>query len=326
MEQQKARQARRLLFNTWRLPDPNSACCRLLPPHTPPCCSWQPGMGQREAQQLAVAIHSLAEQTGGAGNFRFGAAFNCQPGIPFFPAATAAAGCSGFALGTENSALLHEAFQQAAADAAAAAAGEGAAGSDGSVLFAAQACLRSVMTVALQPLEELAQQLAADSGRPYLGIDASIAPALEPPSIPSAYELLRLGRFGGCGTLAVSGWLRPGGRGAALTPSCAMCKAYAACGATTAHYQAGALSAAAAAERITAALKSLPVKLCGYSGLMLPVCEDSGLAEAANDGRISISSLLHYSGARALLAPEVCSPHDCHSVQACHQAGRGAGR
>jgi uncharacterized protein (UPF0210 family) len=56
---------------------------------------------------------------------------------------------------------------------------------------------------------------------------------------------------------------------------------------------------AAAAERITAALKSLPIKLCGYSGLMLPVCEDGGLAQAVNEGRISIGSLLHYSGAPA---------------------------
>jgi hypothetical protein len=61
------------------------------------------------------------------------------------------------------------------------------------------------MTDALQPVEALAQQLAAEQGLPYLGIDASIAPALEPPSIPAAYELLGLGAFGGLGTLAVSG-------------------------------------------------------------------------------------------------------------------------
>ncbi len=49
------------------------------------------------------------------------------------------------------------------------------------------------------------------------------------------------------------------------------------------------------AERITAALKSLPLKLCGYSGLMLPVCEDSGLAAAADGGLISLQTLLLYS-------------------------------
>jgi hypothetical protein len=50
------------------------------------------------------------------------------------------------------------------------------------------------------------------------------------------------------------------------------------------------------AERITAALKALPIKLCGYSGLMLPVMEDEGLARAADEQRITVGSLLHYSG------------------------------
>lgn len=68
-----------------------------------------------------------------------------------------------------------------------------------------QGCLRRVLTEALQPVETLAQQLAAAAGQPFLGIDASLAPALEPPSIPAAYELLGLGRFGGAGTLAISG-------------------------------------------------------------------------------------------------------------------------
>lgn len=46
---------------------------------------------------------------------------------------------------------------------------------------------------------------------------------------------------------------------------------------------------------VTETLKSLPFKLCGYSGLMLPVCEDLGLCEAANEGRINISKLLLFS-------------------------------
>lgn len=50
------------------------------------------------------------------------------------------------------------------------------------------------------------------------------------------------------------------------------------------------------AERITAALKALPIKLCGYSGLMLPVMEDEGLARVADEQRITVGSLLHYSG------------------------------
>ncbi len=76
---------------------------------------------------------------------------------------------------------------------------------DSSLPSCLQGCLRRVLAEALQPVEALAEQLATATGQPYLGIDASLAPALEPPSIPAAYELLGLGRFGGAGTLAVSG-------------------------------------------------------------------------------------------------------------------------
>lgn len=160
-------------------------------------------MGQREARQLAAAIHGLEAGKAGA-TFRFGVAFNCrQRGIPFFPAAAACEGPegAGFAIGTENSGLLHRAFLAAAAQAAAADGG----GGGGAVLDAAQASLAHEMAAALAPVEALARQLAAASGQAYRGIDASIAPALEPPSIPASYELLGLGAFGGCGTLAISG-------------------------------------------------------------------------------------------------------------------------
>lgn len=46
---------------------------------------------------------------------------------------------------------------------------------------------------------------------------------------------------------------------------------------------------------ITRVLKSLSVNLCGYSGLMLPVCEDAGLAERANEQRYNLTNLLLYS-------------------------------
>ena len=54
----------------------------------------------------------------------------------------------------------------------------------------------------------------------------------------------------------------------------------------------GTLEACAA---ITAALKSLAVKTCGYSGLMLPVLEDPLLAQRADEGRYRIRDLLLYS-------------------------------
>jgi len=46
---------------------------------------------------------------------------------------------------------------------------------------------------------------------------------------------------------------------------------------------------------ITRVLKNLSVKTCGYSGLMLPVCEDAGLVARAGDGTYTISNLLLYS-------------------------------
>lgn len=46
---------------------------------------------------------------------------------------------------------------------------------------------------------------------------------------------------------------------------------------------------------ITAVMKRLPVERCGYSGLMLPVTEDAGLAARAGQGRLSVQQLLFYS-------------------------------
>ena len=50
-----------------------------------------------------------------------------------------------------------------------------------------------------------------------------------------------------------------------------------------------------AAATVTAALKDIPVKQTGYSGLMLPVMEDSRLAQRWSEGRLSLDALLSYS-------------------------------
>ncbi|HYL64933.1 MAG TPA: DUF711 family protein [Candidatus Methylomirabilis sp.] len=50
-----------------------------------------------------------------------------------------------------------------------------------------------------------------------------------------------------------------------------------------------------AAATITAAIKDIKVKQTGYSGLMLPILEDSRLAQRWSEGRIAIDSLLSYS-------------------------------
>jgi len=50
-----------------------------------------------------------------------------------------------------------------------------------------------------------------------------------------------------------------------------------------------------AAALITAAIKDVKVKQTGYTGLMLPILEDTRLAQRWSEGRISIDSLLSYS-------------------------------
>ena len=57
----------------------------------------------------------------------------------------------------------------------------------------------------------------------------------------------------------------------------------------------GSASTLAGCAAITDVLKSLRLKTCGYSGLMLPVLEDPVLAQRASEGRFSVRELLLYS-------------------------------
>lgn len=57
----------------------------------------------------------------------------------------------------------------------------------------------------------------------------------------------------------------------------------------------GSASTLSACAMITDVLKSVEVKRCGYSGLMLPVIEDKVLAQRASEGRFSVQELLLYS-------------------------------
>jgi hypothetical protein len=136
----------------------------------------------------------LCASADGAANFRFCAAANCSSGIPYFPVAAAAPAARGFAIGTENDAVLHAAFTAAAARS----------GLD--CIAAADAELRQQMTAALEPVEAVAAKLAKrHPSWSYMGIDTSIAPGLGTPAMTSAYEaLLGGGSFGGPGTLSIS--------------------------------------------------------------------------------------------------------------------------
>lgn len=197
--------------------------------------AWQPEWDLNEARLLAEEIFDTALLSNSA-NFRLAVSFNCPANCPYFPVASAGEN-RGFALGLENSGLLHQALLNA---------------NDGG-LNAVCSSVLSHLTTALQPMERVGKQLERDLGVRYLGIDTSIAPALNPPSIPEAFEATGI-----CSNFASAGSL-------------------------------------ALAERITAALKAVPVTTCGYCGLMLPVCEDKGLAAAAASGELTIQKLLQYS-------------------------------
>ena len=70
-----------------------------------------------------------------------------------------------------------------------------------------------------------------------------------------------------------------------------------------------------AAATITSALKDIMVKQTGYSGLMLPILEDSRLAQRWSEGRISIDSLLSYSAVCGTGLDTVPLPGDISAEQ-----------
>jgi uncharacterized protein (UPF0210 family) len=61
------------------------------------------------------------------------------------------------------------------------------------------------------------------------------------------------------------------------------------------HAPFGSAGTVQACAAVTAAIKSLRVRTCGYSGLMLPVLEDPLLASRATEGRYGLRELLLYS-------------------------------
>jgi len=70
-----------------------------------------------------------------------------------------------------------------------------------------------------------------------------------------------------------------------------------------------------AAATITSALKEIQVKQTGYSGLMLPILEDSRLAQRWSEGRVSIDALLSYSAVCGTGLDTVPLPGDISAEQ-----------
>ena len=140
---------------------------------------------------------------------------------PFFPVAYHD-GAPSLSVGLETPNLVHQPFIDA---------GDPADASER---------LRVLLDRELRPVEKLAQAVAEQGKRHYLGIDTSPAPGRDS-SIGRALETLSGQPFGSASTLQ-------------------------------------------ACAAVTAAIKSVAVKTCGYSGLMLPILEDPVLAEPAIGG------------------------------------------
>lgn len=134
----------------------------------------------------ALVMKNLATtSTGGIGNFSFAAAANCPAGIPFFPTAYHGGGPIQFALAIQSASLLQHVFAHA------------------SNFEEARINLGATFQGQLQPLEQIAQQVAKDTNWIYAGMDVSTAP-LKEVSIGAAIETLSGVPFGEHGTLTVA--------------------------------------------------------------------------------------------------------------------------
>ena len=191
------------------------------------------GLHARSMRAAAEAIAAIARTSpGGEGNFRFCATAFCPPGTPFFPAAYHD-GEPAFSIGLESPRLLAAAL----------------AGTQSRT--EAIRSMKTRLNEALAPVEALAEDIAAATGRRYLGIDTSPAPGLDA-SIGEVIESLAGVPFGAAGTMS-------------------------------------------ACSAITTVLQGLMARTCGYSGLMLPVLEDTLLAQRAVEERYGVDELLLYS-------------------------------
>jgi len=177
-----------------------------------------------------VAAHSPHSQ----GTFNFTASAMLKPLGPFYPGAWHDGPGHQFSIGFEGANLVRDVFTKDHGNAA-----------------AAIADLTAELTKHAAVAERIGNQIAADTGWTYVGVDPTPAP-LGDVSIGAAIEAYTGAKFGSSGTLT-------------------------------------------AARIITAAVKAVPQKQIGYSGLMVPVMEDKLLAQRWAEGTYNIDSALAYS-------------------------------
>jgi uncharacterized protein len=143
------------------------------------------GIDLHAVRAAALAIDDLARSTGeGMGNFRFGAAANVPPGVPFFPAAYHDGFAPEFAFATEAADLAVDAFTKARN------------------LDDARSRLVQSLEQHGSRLGKIGEGLQEEFGLQFAGIDFSLAPYPEETrSLATAIERLTGARFGKRGTL-----------------------------------------------------------------------------------------------------------------------------
>jgi uncharacterized protein len=171
----------------------------------------------------------------GFGNLRFAATAHCPPNIPFLPAAYHAGGALQFSVAVQAADVVVDALS-----------GPGG-------MADLENRLVDLLEAAAAPVEKVADELAAQYGYAFVGIDLSPAPfPSDDISIGAALESGGVERMGAPGTLYMAGL-------------------------------------------VTRAIRRTRIRRCGFSGLMLPLLEDSVLARRAGDCPPSLHELLLYS-------------------------------
>jgi uncharacterized protein len=193
------------------------------------------GIHWKTIHQTAEMVKYVAEHSPRAqGTFNFTATAMLKPLGPFYPGSYHTGAGKQFAIGFEGANVVAEIFTK-----------------DKGNAEAATADLTAALTKHAKVADGVGNQVAAETGWSYVGVDPTPAP-LGDVSIAAAIEDFTGVKFGSSGTLT-------------------------------------------AARIITAAVKAVPVKQIGYSGLMVPVMEDKLMAERWEEGTFNVDSLLAYS-------------------------------
>jgi uncharacterized protein (UPF0210 family) len=206
-------------------------------------------------KETAELVHYVAQHSPHSqGNFNFTATALLKPYGPFYPGTYHTGAGKNLAIGFEAANVVQEVFAHTHGD------------FQGSVTE-----LTQQLTVHAQVAEAIGEQVAAQHGWTFMGVDPTPAP-LGDVSIGAAIETYTGAVFGSSGTLT-------------------------------------------AALVITTAVKAVPVKQIGYSGLMVPVMEDKRLAQRWAEGAFNTDDLLAYSAVCGTGLDTVPFPGDISTAQ-----------